>query len=511
MSSPRRWQRARQIVQWAALLLFLYLLLATVRRGAAILPGDLFLRFDPLAALAAQVGGRQLLPRLLPAVLTFAAAFLVGRVWCGWTCPLGTTLDYVTPRRARRQADEPPAAWRAAKYVLLFAIIGAALFGNLSLMILDPVTIIGRTIITALLPGLNALVTSAETALYPLQPLQGPLNWVESTLRGSLLAPNQPYYQLNVILALAFGGLLALNWLAPRFWCRYLCPLGALLALPARFAFWRPRAAESCNRCGACARACPTGAISSKGGFDVDERECVMCMDCQVACPERAVDFGRTVVSGPAHVYDPSRRQALGALGASVASIALLRSEPAARRDSPWLVRPPGARDTDFLSTCIRCGACVKVCPTSVLQPAPLGLGLEGLWSPALVSRLGYCDYSCNACGQVCPTGAIPPLALAEKRRRIIGVAYIERNRCLPWASNRDCIVCEEMCPVAPKAVVLDEEPATNADGGAITVKRPRVILERCIGCGICEYQCPLGGPAAIRVYAPHHFTPHDA
>jgi MauM/NapG family ferredoxin protein len=506
----RRWRRARRITQIVALLLFTYLVVATTRRGTAFLPGDLFLRFDPLASLAAQIGGRQILARLLPAVLTFASALVVGRAWCGWICPLGTTLDYVTPHRQRRQADEPPAAWRATKYVLLFAIICAALFGNLTLMILDPITIIGRTIITAIMPALNAAVTGAETALYPISALQRPLNWIESTFRGNVLAPTQPYYQVNVLLALVFAGILALNWLAPRFWCRYLCPLGALLALPARFAFWRARSAGSCTRCGACARECPTGAIVSKHGFEIDERECVMCMDCPLECPELSVRFGVGKQLQAARSYDPSRRQALAALGLSVAGIALLRSEPAARRDSQWLVRPPGARETAFLSTCIRCGACVKVCPTSVLQPGGLGMGIEGAWSPVLVTRLGYCDYSCNACGQVCPTGAIPPLPLEQKRVKVIGVAEINKNRCLPWAATRNCIVCEEMCPVAPKAVVLDDIEAPGAQGEMVTVRRPRVISERCIGCGICEYQCPLDGPAAIRVNAPHQFTPAE-
>jgi MauM/NapG family ferredoxin protein len=508
MSSARRWQRARRVVQVLSLLLFLYLVLATARRGTAILPGDLFLRFDPLAALGAQLAGRQLLARLAPAVVTFALAFVAARAWCGWICPLGTTIDYVQPKRARRQADEPPQWLRSIKYFLLFVIIVGALFGNLTLMILDPITIIGRSLITAILPALNLAVTRAETALYPVEPLQGPLELFERTFRGNLLAANQPFFQLNVLLALLFIGILALNWIAPRFWCRYLCPLGALLALPARLAILRPRSAGNCTRCGACARECPTGAIMSKRGFEVDARECVMCMDCQVECPEQSILFGGATLTDPPRSYDPTRRQALAALGASVAGIALLRSEPSGRRESPWLLRPPGARETAFLSTCIRCGACVKVCPTNVLQPSTTELGLEGMWSPALVPRLGFCDYSCNACGQVCPTGAIPALSLEEKRTKVLGVAYFDKNRCLPWADNRNCIVCEEMCPVSPKAIEFDEEPAVSVQGEKITVLRPRVIRERCIGCGICEYQCPLNGPAAIRVHAPHQFTP---
>ncbi len=254
MNSARRWQRARQITQIISLLLFLYLVIATARRGTALLPGDLYLRFDPLAALAAQIGGRHLLGRLAPALLTFALAFVVGRAWCGWICPLGTVIDYVMPRRRRRQADEPPVHLRSIKYALLFVLVFAALFGNLTLMILDPITIIGRTVITAVLPALNMAVTSAQVALYRVGPLQGPLEVVEKTFRGNILAPTQPFFQLNLLLALLFLVVLALNRVAPRFWCRYLCPLGALLALPARIAVLRPRSAGNCTRCGVCAR-----------------------------------------------------------------------------------------------------------------------------------------------------------------------------------------------------------------------------------------------------------------
>jgi len=128
--------------------------------------------------------------------------------------------------------------------------------------------------------------------------------------------------------------------------------------------------------------------------------------------------------------------------------------------------------------------------------------GLEGAWTPVLVSRLGYCDYSCNACGEVCPVGAIPPLTLEEKRLQVIGKAYIDEDRCIAWADHGECIVCEEMCPIADKAIKLEERQATRVDGGTVNVKLPHVIREHCIGCGICEYQCPVNGDAAIRVYA---------
>jgi formate hydrogenlyase subunit 6/NADH:ubiquinone oxidoreductase subunit I len=124
-----------------------------------------------------------------------------------------------------------------------------------------------------------------------------------------------------------------------------------------------------------------------------------------------------------------------------------------------------------------------------------------------LVPRVGYCEQGCTLCGQVCPTGAIRHLALAEKIGEKpfaepvrVGSAFIDRGRCLPWAMDTPCIVCEEVCPTAPKAVYFKEETVVARDGGARTLKRPFVDLDRCWGCGVCEARCPVFDLAAIRV-----------
>jgi ferredoxin len=289
--------------------------------------------------------------------------------------------------------------------------------------------------------------------------------------------------------------------LVPRFWCRYLCPLGALLGLLSKVSILRRTVNEHCTQCQACARVCPTGTIEAERGFASDSGECTMCLDCLAVCPHEAVDFRRHRSLAEWRDYDPTRRQALLALGTAAAGISLFRSDLVARRDHPHLIRPPGAAENNLLSKCIRCGECSRACPTSAIQPALVEAGLEGLWTPLLVPRIGYCDYSCNACGQVCPVRAIPPLSLEEKRQQVIGKAYIDRNRCIPWADEQPCGVCEEMCPLPGKAIELEELQAQDARGEPFTLQRPRVIRERCIGCGICEYQCPLNGPAAIQVY----------
>jgi ferredoxin len=204
----------------------------------------------------------------------------------------------------------------------------------------------------------------------------------------------------------------------------------------------------------------------------------------------------------PAQSYDLTRRQFLQATLTGAAGLVLLRTDLRQRVTSPWLIRPPGVTDeAAFLAKCLRCTECLKVCPTTALQTALGEAGLEGLWTPLVMPRVGYCDYGCTACGQVCPSGAIPLLELAEKRETLIGVAAIDRNRCLPWAYETMCIVCEEMCPRSPKAIRLEEVQITASDGTQRLLQRPYVLRDACIGCGICENQCPLEGQSAIRVY----------
>jgi formate hydrogenlyase subunit 6/NADH:ubiquinone oxidoreductase subunit I len=113
---------------------------------------------------------------------------------------------------------------------------------------------------------------------------------------------------------------------------------------------------------------------------------------------------------------------------------------------------------------------------------------------------MGYCSYSCNLCGQVCPTGAIPNLKLDVKQATALGTAFINHSRCIPYSEGTDCLVCEEHCPVSPKAITVTEQEVVNLQGERVKIKLPLVNADRCIGCGHCEQVCPVGGAAAIRV-----------
>ena len=498
-------RRLRPWVQTPAFILFVVVLVGAGR--VAFLPADLFFRLDPLAGLAGMLAGRRVVPTMLVGgLITLVLTVVAGRVWCGWLCPLGTVLDWVPAHKPAPDEAKLDRRWRQAKYFVLGVIIVAAALGNLSLIFLDPITLIYRTTASAGWPALVAIISGIERALVglPVPGLQDAVVTVDNFLRNTMLPMYQPVYALGGLAALLFAIVLVLNAVRARFWCRYLCPLGALLGLVSKVAWLRRTAlGDRCVACARCARACPTGTIDADRNYASDPSECIMCLDCAPVCAKEAQQFRGNLAPAAWQPYDPSRRQIMASAGAAVAVVGLSAVVPSAERPQAFLLRPPGATDPEMLSQCVRCGICVKVCPTSGLQPSLTVAGWSGIWTPVLVPRLGYCDFSCNACGQACPTGAIPRLALDDKRQTVIGHAYVDRNRCLPWASGRNCITCEEMCPVSDKAIQLEEVEVPAPDGQPLTLMRPYVVQDRCIGCGICENHCPLQGQAAIRVYAP--------
>ena len=502
--SPRAWKKLRQIVQILALLLFFAVFIYTNAQRPQRFWTDIFTRLDPLLMVSASLAGRALQAGLILAAIVVLLTLLFGRVWCGWFCPLGTLLEWTSPRRSRQKA--PGERLRLLKYLLLFAILMAAVLGNQTLIVLDPITILNRTLATAVWPALRYAVVTIEELLYQAPVLWGPLDAVHGAVIQPIFQEVQPVFSLAVLSALLFIALVALNWLAERFWCRYLCPLGGLLGLLSKLSMVRRTVSESCSHCARCMHGCPTGTIDPADGYRSDPAECIVCYDCLIDCTGDDIGFRwqlRPWRPARWRDYDPTRRQLLGVLGASVAGVALAGVEPVRARQAATMLRPPGADAADFGALCVRCGACVRICPTQGLQPSLFEGGVQNVLTPRLVPRLGYCGFACNACGQVCPTGAIPPLGLEGKRRAVIGLASINQHRCLPWAYNIPCIVCEEACPLAEKAIRLEEVQVVDATGEQVLLQRPRVNQELCIGCGICEFQCPVGGEAAIRVYTP--------
>ncbi len=504
-SPYRGWITARKITQIAVLLIVIVLLIMTRRGGWPPQIVNLVMRIDPLAVLAQAVSSRSFLPGSAVVLFTVLLTVIAGRAWCGWLCPLGTLLDLIPLRRRTLHDKQPdiPEVWRMVKYSLLVVILVAALLGNLTLLIFDPLTIFVRTFTMAFWPAVDQIVTSVEVTLYRVPFLSGPISSLDALLRPAIF-PTQPvYYRGAWVFGAVFVGIVALNILAPRFWCRYLCPLGGLLGWISRGALLRREVSEECKGCTLCTAVCPTGTVDESKHYASDPAECTMCLDCLDVCPRSTIEFHSRLKLAPRQPYDPSRRQFLMASTVAVGGVAMFLSDATRQCADDHLVRPPGVNEKDMLDRCLRCGECVRICPTYGLQPASNQARLEGLWTPVLIPRLGYCAYSCNSCGQVCPVQAIPPLSLEEKRTAVIGRAHIDQNRCIAWADHDPCIVCEEMCPLPEKAIYLEERDFANPDGSTVTVQLPHVDRSMCIGCGICEFKCPAAGDAAIRVYVP--------
>ncbi len=494
-----------RISQLLFLLLFLALFVTTDYRGSDELPAAVnsFFRADPLLLAACLLAAKSFTLLLLPALLVLILTMILGRVFCGWLCPLGTILDLITPRIAKRKAP----SWLAGnlKYGVLFSLLGAAAAGLNLAGLFDPMALLLRAMTFFVHPIIGDAARSGWVGLYRVMgDSRDHLAPGYSLLRDYLLPFRESSYPLAVSSLLILAGIILLERYGSRSWCRHLCPLGTLLGLTSRLSPIVRSPDRVCNDCGLCGKVCPT----------VDDRkmpdgeECLRCFACDRVCGSGRVRF-RFI--NPLRLrkrpYLPARRVILGGIAGGLLFARGLRWKSAEARER--LLRPPGVRDeAEFLAKCVRCGECMKVCLRSALYPATFQAGIEGLYTPLLLPRLGYCEYHCTLCGQVCPTGAIPNLPKGEKEREVMGKAVFDRNHCLPYAKKSNCIVCEEHCPIPRKAIRSRLVESLDFSGRRVSLMEPYVVEELCNGCGICENVCPLEGKSGIEVYAVKDKTP---
>ena len=530
-------------------------------------PVNLFLQMDPLVGLGTVLGTWTVYWPLMWGAGVLVLTILIGRFFCGWICPFGTVHHFfgwlgLRGRGAAKQIDinkYRPAA--VIKYVILIIfLISAAvpvLAGSVGLLagLLDPLPLVTRSFHLALLPLADSHVRVLSSA--------------------------QRFYEGAWLVGLIFAAAVGLNFVMPRFFCRFICPTGALFGLVNRWSIWRiGKNEKKCTSCRVCERQCQGGC---EPAGKIKTAECVMCFNCMDDCVHSTISY-QTKPSATGEDVNPN----LSRRGVMLAGIGGLLAVPLLRLGGkvgqnwwPGQVRPPGSlEESEFLTRCVKCGQCMKVCPTNVIQPAGIEGGIESLWTPVLNNRIGSsgCQIDCVACGYVCPTAAIRPITLGEKLGKgefakagpiKLGTAFVDHGRCLPWSMDKPCLVCQENCPVSPKAiytrefysvirwgrqkiksaastgvifekkvfeageiaggdhylridgqdpksrrkivfngedsVTLEKAFETQPQAGQdaiieVMLQRPYVDVDQCIGCGICEHECPVSGLRAIRV-----------
>ena len=495
------WRRVGQALFFA---LFLFLFIKTDYSGSDELTWavNLLFRIDPLLAFSAILAGKTVIALMLPAAITLVLTTIFGRFFCGWICPLGALIDGSRHLFAAGKNGLEPGR-RQFKYYLLLFLLSSAFCGLPITGLIDPFSLLVRGLTFSVHPALDSAAASFFTWTYQHAP-----GWVNAVTEPvySLLKPMLPFaakvYGLSIFSLLLLLTVLGLGFLESRIFCRKVCPLGALLALCSRFSlFSLTGGSPDCGKCRQCRTICRMGAIDEQRS--ISSAECTLCLDCLAHCPKGRISYGWKKRIAGKQTTDLSRRAVLTSLTAGMLVPLVLPTRLLARSSDPLLIRPPGAlAEAAFLGRCVRCGECMKVCIGNALQPTWLEAGLEGIFTPRLIGRIGYCEYNCTLCGQVCPTGAIKRLTREEKQRTVIGRAYFDKNRCLPYAKGVPCMVCEEHCPTPDKAIKFREARVLNSRGEQVDLRQPYVIDELCIGCGICENKCPLSGGSAVIVTA---------
>ena len=309
-------QHSAALLQRTSQAVFLGLFLAlTCTAGSELLPSNLFVRFDPLVAVLSPLLNRAWLPQLLPGLAVVALTFLVGRVFCGYVCPLGTTLDVaravlknliLLPRRLLGNKQTPQSAnpagnggsgpghasaptdedneiitrgWLQLKYIALMVVTITALLGVNTIVWGSPLALATR-FYALLLEPLLRIVGGWALDLAPALAGLG--------LDAGSVSPR--VYAGFTFLLILFGLMFVMELIKPRFWCRYVCPAGALLGLCAGVAPWRRRVKKCVPQCGLCAVKCPTATISPDGLITA-QRECIVCRACAPVCPEQGICF----------------------------------------------------------------------------------------------------------------------------------------------------------------------------------------------------------------------------
>ena len=418
-------------------------------------------------------------------IMIFFAALTAffGRLYCSWCCPLGLLqevierLDRWIFRKKERQYRPGHPVFRVAFFV--FSTVSMLCGISLFIGYFEPYSLFGKissSIVRHLLTLLNV-----NTVKMPQSALEHTTAW-------------------SIALGIYGGFLLALTLLVilkGRIFCNTLCPAGAILAfITAKSKRRLTIDKDKCVKCGKCEKSCNAHCIDIKNSQKIDFTRCFMCLECVRVCP---VDAIRCTRRAPHEIDMPAAPElrnmliAAGVTAAATATAGVLGKKTSGKITG---IVPPGAGSTEeFLKRCTGCGLCIANCRGDCLQPATTEYSWRGFMLPVMKftgTHPGKCEYECNNCTANCPTGALKQLTLAEKKVCRIGMAHFFPKNCVAYADGEPCGACAEHCPTGALQMVKGPHKFATI---------PKVIPDLCIGCGNCQFACPVT-PQAIQVHS---------
>ena len=465
--------------------------------------------------------------QFLPAVLALNVGVIValalltlvcGRVYCSVICPLGVFQDGISWLGTRR-SKKPYHYKKENKWLRygVWALFVVALVAGVQALValLAPYSAYGRMVQNLLQPvylwGNNLLAHFAERA--------GSYTFYEKEVwMRSVPTFVVAVVTLAVVVALSFKG--------GRTYCNSICPVGTTLSFLSRFAMFRPLIDhDKCKHCKACELHCKAQCIAiGKDTEHIDHSRCVDCFNCIDQCKFGALKYRfawgsgakttpstpetpKTIETGAKTTPSAPGRRAMMAGTVAVLGAAALRGiearaqeaakkvdggfaevlpKRAPERETP--ITPPGSQSVkDFYRRCTGCQLCVAECPNNVLKPST---DLEHLMQPCMSFEKGFCRPECTRCSELCPAGAIRKISKEEKTQYHVGTARVNVDLCLEATGRSQCGKCAQSCPTGAIVMVEHEE----------LFRRPAVAEEVCIGCGKCEYLCPVRPISAITV-----------
>ena len=267
---------ARRSSQIFFLSLFIYILWSAIHT-------DLFFKIDPLVVILTSLSGRIIIPGIISVAAMLILTFIFGRFFCGWICPLGSIIDCLGMKTKNKALN-----LTQIKYYILGAIAILAVLGIQIAWIFDPLVITARFMSLNFIPSFTMAADKVFIFFIKLFNFYTPLYDFYRLLKSSVLGVKMYYFPHSVIALGFFIIICGLVFITKRFWCRVLCPLGAMYALAAKFSILR-RFVTKCSRCMKCRVNCRMSAINEDMSYK--KEECILCMDCVYNCPVHGTKF----------------------------------------------------------------------------------------------------------------------------------------------------------------------------------------------------------------------------